>query len=142
VTETEKWQYISSLDEELLKGGVVLSEWTSSLIRNADLAFVHGAHLACVITAMAAIEAHLRQECQSAHTRTLAELIEHTPMDALLREELHAIREFRNSWTHIRNPIADEIILIHAEHHESEQGEFATRASRALRQVVYAHQYV
>lgn len=29
MTEEQKWDYINQLDEELLRGGVILSEWTT-----------------------------------------------------------------------------------------------------------------
>ena len=40
MTEAEKWDYLLELDEILLVGGVMLSEWATFLIRNADLSFV------------------------------------------------------------------------------------------------------
>ena len=33
MTEEDKWTYIVNLDEELLKGGVILSEWTTFLAK-------------------------------------------------------------------------------------------------------------
>jgi hypothetical protein len=41
----ERWSYLVALDEdeELLKGSVILSEWCSFIVREADTAFVNGA---------------------------------------------------------------------------------------------------
>jgi len=35
-------EYILQLDDELLVGGVILSEWSACLVRDADEAFVQG----------------------------------------------------------------------------------------------------
>jgi len=59
MTEDEKWEYLVSLDETLLKGGVILSEWATFLIEDADMAFVAGAHLASIITSLAGVETHV-----------------------------------------------------------------------------------
>ena len=40
----EAYDYIAFLDETLLKGGVMLSEWCVIIIREADLAFIGGAN--------------------------------------------------------------------------------------------------
>jgi len=44
----EKWNYIVELDDKLLTGGVMHSEWSSIMVREADTAFANGAHLAAV----------------------------------------------------------------------------------------------
>jgi len=49
-----------SLDEELLRGGAAFSEWFTFIANDADIAFVHGAHLAAIFTAAA--ETYLRAE--------------------------------------------------------------------------------
>lgn len=41
MTEEEKWRYLFDLDDDHLHGGVILSEWATFLIKDADLAFVH-----------------------------------------------------------------------------------------------------
>ncbi len=45
MNQEERWAFLVALDEELLKGGVVLSEWCSFIVREADTAFANGAHL-------------------------------------------------------------------------------------------------
>ena len=69
MTEEDKWQYLVDLDERLLLGGVILSEWAAFLIRDADTAFVGGAHLASIITGLAGVETHLRGEGGSSNQR-------------------------------------------------------------------------
>lgn len=60
MTEEEKWDYINQLDEEFLLGGVILSEWTSFLVRDAEIAFCSGANLSSILACQAAVESHLR----------------------------------------------------------------------------------
>lgn len=91
MTKTEKWDYLLELDETLLVGGVMLSEWTTFLIRNADLSFVGDANLSCIITSLAGIETYLRSEEESKRTN-LYDLIEQTSLDIDLKAELHSLR--------------------------------------------------
>jgi len=65
MSENEKWNFILALDDELLKGGVILSEWCSFIVREADIAFVNGANLAAILTATSAVETYLRSELNS-----------------------------------------------------------------------------
>lgn len=53
-----RWQHLIKLDDDLLKGGVMLSEWCAFIVRDVDTAFSAGAHLGCILTAVAAIETH------------------------------------------------------------------------------------
>jgi hypothetical protein len=62
MNEQERWQLITDLDEGLLKEGVTLSEWSAFLVRDADTAFASGADLAAILTALAAVESHLKYE--------------------------------------------------------------------------------
>ena len=65
MTEEERWNHLVALDDEIPKGGVILSEWCSLIVREADIAFVKGANLATILTAIAGIETHLRAELQT-----------------------------------------------------------------------------
>ncbi len=49
MTEEKKWDYIGKLDDKLLVGGVMLSEWSTFLIKDADTAFCSGANLAAIL---------------------------------------------------------------------------------------------
>ena len=55
----ERWKYLAALDDELLKGGVILSEWCSFIVREADTAFAEGANLASILTAVSGIETYV-----------------------------------------------------------------------------------
>jgi hypothetical protein len=138
----EKWDYINKLDEELLVGGVTLSEWSVFLIRDTDLAFVAGAHLAAILTALAGIESHLKYEGGSNRRKRLVQLIDAAQISEELRTELHALRRYRNRWVHVSDPHEDGELLDHPESHEDELAQMALRAIRALRQTIYTEQWL
>jgi hypothetical protein len=138
-----KWDYLLKLDDELLRGGVVLSEWVTFLVRDADLAYCAGAHLSAILVAQSAIEAHLRYEYHDGPTRqssTLYDLIENSPLLPELREDLHSLRRYRNRWVHVKDPREDADLLTRPEYHEAELERIATTAVRAMRQVLYLEQ--
>lgn len=140
MTIEEKWDYIVSLDDELLHGGVVLSEWSTFLVKDADIAFVHSAHLACIITAMAGVETHLRYERDGDARIRFVDLIDDADIEDDLRIELHDIRKYRNRWVHVRKPHIDDHLLAVPEKYEIELQFMAKRAVRALRRVIYSNQ--
>ena len=138
-----KWDYLLKLDDELLRGGVVLSEWATFLVRDADTAYCAGAHLSALLAAQSAIEAHLRYEYENRSPRqasTLYDLIESSPLHPDLRQELHSLRRYRNRWVHVRDPHEDADLLSRPEYHEAELERLATKAMRAMRQVLYLEQ--
>jgi hypothetical protein len=137
----ERWDYLVKLDEELLKGGVTLSEKSAFLIRHTDLAFVNEAHLAAILTAVAAIESHLRAEHPEAGKR-LIDLIEASDLAPELKPELQAIRRFRNSWVHVDDPWDDSSLLEEPEKAEEAMFEMAQRALVALRRTIYTKPWI
>lgn len=130
MTVDEKWDFLSRLDDELLMGGVILSEWTSFIVRDVDTAFCNGANLACILAAQAAIESHLRYEYGAPPIRNAGayHLIEHSQMDASLKADLHRLRAFRNQWVHLNDPHDDHQLLLRPELVESELEEMARHA--------------
>ncbi|NQU11657.1 hypothetical protein HQ590_12760 [bacterium] len=142
MTEQEKCDYLNKLDEELLRGGVMLSEWSTFQIRDADVAYTSGAHLAAILTALAGVESHLRYEYKQEKRQRLVDLIDHAPIEDDLRRDLHRLRRFRNQWVHVDDPAADADLLSKPEKHASELEEMATLAMRALRRTIYAEQWV
>jgi hypothetical protein len=137
----ERWQFLADLDEALLKGGAVLSEKSAILIRHADLAFVGSAHLACLLTAMAAIEAHLRGEWSGNKLR-LVDLIDASELEDSLKQELHAIRRYRNGWVHVDDPWDDEHLLENPEKAEEELFDMAKRVVVVLRKTIYDNPWI
>ncbi len=130
-------------DEELLKGGVMLSEWSVFQIRDADASFCVGADLAAVLVAQAAMESHLRYE-YTVHDEHagFAQLIELSPLPPELTSRLHDVRKARNRWVHVRSPGSDTALLEHPDEHRLELSKLAVRAMRLLREVIYQEQWV
>ena len=141
MTEEEKWAYLVELDETLLHGGMILSEWATCLVRDADLAFVAGAYLASILTGLAGIETHLRAEGGSSKQR-LVDLIEHADLEAGLKQELQILRKYRNRWVHVSDPSDDEALLECPKRHEAESEEMAKRCALALRRTIYTNPWI
>ncbi len=143
--ENEKWNYILELDEELLKGGVILSEWSTFLIKDTDIAFCSGAYLAAILTATAGIESHLRFEYQNQSKEKpteLFDLIEKSSIDDTLKDEIHNLRKYRNLWVHVNEPQDDQKLLDNPSQVESEIEMIAIKAIKLLRQVIYLEQFI
>ncbi len=145
LTQEQKWAYINKLDEELLVGGVILSEWSTFLIKDADIAFCSGANLAAILVSQAAIESHLRFEYSDVHNvrrRNFYDLIEESPLSEELNSDLHKLRKYRNKWVHVNDPREDENLLEKPEYYESELEEMAKFSIRVLREVIYLEQWL
>jgi hypothetical protein len=142
MNEEERWSRIVSLDEELFKGGVILSEWCSFIVRESDLAFVHGANLASILTAVSGIETYLRSEYGEKGRSGLFELIDGAPIADALRSDLHKLRKYRNKWVHVNDPWDDQRLLDTLDESEKELEEMALFAARALRRTIYENQWV
>lgn len=138
----ERWNLLLSLDEELLKGGVILSEWCAFMIRDSDNAFADGLYLASIITAMSAIETHLRSEDSTAKKKRLVELIDGSGLESELMHQLHTLRKYRNKWVHIGDPWNDQALIQNPERHEDELERMALIAVKALRQTIYRNPWI
>lgn len=140
--EQDRWTHLASLDDELLKGGVILSEWCSVIVREADFAFASGAHLASILTAVSGIETYLRSEHSSTGRERLAALIDIASIHPNLKQDLHTLRKFRNKWVHVDDPRNDAAILAEPEEIENELEQMALFAVRTLRRTIYENQWV
>lgn len=138
----DRWETLNALDDELLRGGVILSEWCSCIVREADLAFVGGAHLAAILTAVAGIEAYLRSEYALSGRERLVELISNAPIPEDLKNDLHRLRKYRNKWVHVDDPWNDRQLLERPEDTEQELEEMALFAVRSLRRSIYENQWI
>lgn len=141
MTKEEKWAYLLELDETLLQGGVILSEWATFLVKSADLAFVGGAPLPSIITGLAGVETHLRGEGGSSKQR-LVDLIEQSDLEEDLKQELQILRKYRNKWVHVADPWDDDDLLESPEQHEAELEEMARRCAVAFRRTIYGHPWI
>lgn len=140
--QNDRWEHLVALDEELLKGGVILSEWCSFIVREADTAFVGNAHLASILTAVSGIETYLRSEYSKTGKERLVELINQSPIPQKLKENLHTLRKYRNKWVHVDEPWDDAGLLDRPEETDRELEKMALFAVRALRETIYENQWI
>ncbi len=142
MNEQERWAHLIALDEELLKGGAILSEWCCFIVREADVAFANGAHLASILTAVSGIETYLRSEYSTTGRERLVELIDRASIGTDLKSVLHAMRKYRNKWVHVDDPWDDTGLLDRPEEAQRELEQMALIAARALRMTIYENQFV
>jgi hypothetical protein len=142
MNENERWDLLIALDDELLKGGVILSEWCSFIVREADTAFAKGAHLPSILTAVSGIETYLRSEYSVTGKERLIDLINHASINAELKADLHSLRKYRNKWVHLDDPWNDARLLECPKETERELEQMAFFAARALRSTFYENQCV
>lgn len=140
--EAERWNLINTLDEEYIKGGLILSEWCVFIVRSADEAFAAGAFLASILTAVAGIETHLRSDGGQNSRQTLAQMIDKSGFDQAHVAELHVLRRYRNRWVHVNDPWDDAALLDKPKNHEGKLEEMAFFAARLLRKTIYSDQSV
>lgn len=140
MTEQEKWNYIIELDEELLLGGVILSEWTTFLAKDAETAFCAGAYLASILASQAAIESHLRYDYfNSTETKGMSffELIKKANLGIELTKELNDLRKYRNKWVHVNDPANDNELLERPEYYEKKLADFSKVTIKTMLKVLY-----
>ena len=145
MTEEQKWDYINQLDEELLVGGVILSEWTTFLVKDAETAFCSGAYLASILASQAAIESHLRYDYfNSIETKGWGfyDLIEKSNLKSELKTELHLLRKYRNKWVHVNDPSNDNELLERPEYYETELADFSKTTIKSMLKILYSNQFV
>lgn len=142
MNENEKWAYINELDEKFLKGGVILSEWTTFLVKDAEKAFCNGANLAAILTCQAAIECHLRYELSDDARVNFYELIEKSDYPEDLKNDLHNLRKFRNTWVHVREPGNDTHLLKRSEYYENELEDMAKFSVKTMLKTLYFEQFI
>jgi len=100
------------------------------MIRESDNAFVDGLYLASIITAMSAIETHLRSEDATAKKKRLVALIDTSGLESDLMRQLHTLRKYRNKWVHVDDPWDDATLIQNPEKHEDELERMALVAVR------------
>lgn len=142
MTDEERWSYLLSLDEEMLKGGVILSEWCTYIVRESDMAFAAGAYLASILMAIAGVETYLRSEYSGSSRESLFTLIDSAPITESLKHELHRLRKYRNTWVHVETPWKDDRLLEAPEEIDHELEQMAFSAVRVLREVIYQNPWV
>ena len=142
MTLEERWSYLNALDNELLKGGVILSEWCSFIVCETDTAFANGAHLASILTAVSAIKAYLNSEYPANKKDKLVDIINQAQIDTELKKDMHTLRKYRNKWVHVEDPWNDEDLLTNRSQVEAELENMALFAARTLRKTIYENQWI
>lgn len=137
-----RWAELLTLDDDLLKGGVVLSEWCARIVCDADTAYAAGAFLATILTAVSGIETYLRSEYPATGRPRLADLINAAELPRNLKADLHSLRCYRNRWVHVDTPDEDETLLADPESVDLELESMARFAARALRRTIYSVQSI
>lgn len=101
MNKSERENYFLMQEDELLLGGVMFSEWCTFISKSVYDAFVNGADLATIITAMTCIETYLRSEDPYNNKKTLTQLIDEAfLLDVETKKQLHILRRYRNGWVH------------------------------------------
>ena len=145
MSNQDKWDNIIQLDEELLHGGIILSEWTTYLVKDADIAYCSNANLSSILTCQAAIESHLRYDYYNSDEVKkwgFYRLIEESSLPKMLKEDLHGLRNYRNKWVHVNNPQNDEDLLNRPNYHEEELEVISKKSIRLVREVLYRNPWV
>lgn len=140
--DEDPWDFLCKLDEELLIGGVILSEWCSFIVRDHDTAFAGGAYLSSILTAVSGVETYLRSEYGGERRASLHDLINLSPIKQELKDDLHRLRKYRNKWVHVEAPWFDEEVLSDPEKYEKELEEMGKFAARVLRRTIYENQWL
>ncbi len=96
----EREKVLLNIQNDVLKGGICVQDWTTFQLENAYIAFCAGADLACILMCQAAIESYMRDD-EGLKNRSFYDLIEHCSYDAKTKMKLHKLREYRNKWIHI-----------------------------------------
>lgn len=88
------------IQEDVLRGGICVQDWTTFQLENAYISYCAGAKLSCVVMCQAAIESFMRDD-ERLSDRNFNNLIEESSYDNEMKEKLHILRKYRNKWTHI-----------------------------------------
>jgi hypothetical protein len=137
-----RWDYLVALDEELLQGDVMMSEYAVELLRNADVCYVSGAFVAGIVMAAAAVETWLRGELNPGGKKTFFDLIGQCGLSPAVIDEVHTLRKMRNGWVHVGDPSDDERLLEEFEKGHPKLETECRAAMRIVRRVLYSCQGV
>lgn len=142
MSSDDRWSFLSLLDDELLNGGAMISEWCALIVREFDIAFVSGSYLASILAAVSAIETYLRAEGSGNDQVRLVDLIDQSDLKTALKTDLHRLRRYRNQWVHVKTPTDDGSLLDNPDLVAHELETMAHFAARALRRTIYSAQWV
>ncbi|MBR2959776.1 MAG: hypothetical protein IKC19_09165 [Bacteroidales bacterium] len=98
----EREQKLLDIQDDVLKGGICVQDWTTFQLENAYISYIAGASLACVVMCQASIESFIRDD-EHLDNRSFYDLIEASSYDETTKQKLHKLRSYRNSWAHVDN---------------------------------------
>ena len=131
----QREQSLLDIQDEVLKGGICVQDWTTFQLENAYVSYCAGAKLSCIIMCQAAIESYMRDDEQLSD-RSFYDLIEKCSYNQEMKEKLHKLREYRNKWTHI-NEQNNEFVI-----DDKELAEMAVFSYRLALEVFHYYPYI
>jgi hypothetical protein len=73
---------------------------------------------------------------------TFFKLINDSPIEKELKDELHELRKYRNKWVHVNTPWDDQELIENPENTENELEKMALSAAKILRKIIYENHCV
>lgn len=138
----EREEYFLAQEDELLRGGAAYSEWCTFISKSVYQAFVNGADLATVLTAVTCIETFFKTESPEDSNKNLAELIDVAfGLSDEEKESLHVLRKYRNGWVHA-DRLDDTDLFLHEDKYEKELEEMALLSIRMLLTVLFSNPFI
>lgn len=135
-------EYFLAQEDELLKEGAAFSEWCTFISKSVYDAFVNGADLATIITALVCIETYLKTENVGSKNKNLAQLIDEEPfLSDDEKEQLHTLRKYRNGWVHA-DRLDDTDLLKNEEPYYKELENMAFLSIKMLLTVLFSHPFI
>lgn len=142
MNQTEREEYFLAQEDKLLRGGVAYSEWCTFISKSVYQAFVNGADLATVLTAVTCIETYFKTENPEDSNKSLVELIDTAfGLSDEEKESLHILRKYRNGWVHA-DRLDDTDLFLHEDKYERELEEMALLSIRLLLTVLFSNPFI
>ncbi len=142
MNKAEREEYFMQQEDKLLKGGATFSEWCTFISKSVYDAFVNGADLATIITAVTCIETYLKTENLDSKRKNLAQLIDEEPfLSDEDKSQLHILRKYRNGWVHA-DRLDDTDLLENEEQYHQELERMALLSIKMLLTVLFSYPFI
>ncbi len=142
MNKAEREEYFLAQENELLKGSTAYSEWCTFISKSVYQAFVNGADLATVLTAVTCIETYFKTERPEDRKKSLAELIDGAwGLSDAEKESLHILRQYRNGWVHA-DRLDDTDLFLREDKYEKELEEMSLLSIHMLLTVLFSNPFV
>ena len=133
--KNDREQALLGIQNDVLKGGICVQDWTTFQLENAYKSYCAGANLSCIVMCQATIESYMRDD-EKLSDRSFFNLIKNSSYDQEMKEKLHKLRKYRNKWTHI-NEQDNEFII-----DEKELEEMALFSYRLALEVFHYYPFI